>query len=58
MVDGKLPYELSGSRNSIEGKNRAESLLVQTDELKGHGKSDNIPASYAAYPPVSPVGRV
>lgn len=58
MVDGKLPYELSGSRNSIEGKNQAESLLVQTGELKGHGKSDDIPASYAAYPPVSPVGRV
>ncbi|PNY05253.1 hypothetical protein L195_g001697 [Trifolium pratense] len=43
MVDGKLPHELSGSRNFIEGKDRRESA--------------DIPASYVAYPPVSPVGR-
>lgn len=58
MVDGKLPYENSGSRNSIEGNNWRESVSVQTDELKAHGKFEDIPGSYVAYPPVSPVGRV
>ncbi|KAJ1406927.1 hypothetical protein SESBI_24741 [Sesbania bispinosa] len=58
LVDGKIPYELSGSRNSIEGRNPRETLLVQTDELKAFGKFEDIPASYVAYPPLSPVGRV
>jgi hypothetical protein len=43
MVDGKLPHELSGLRSFMEGKDRRESA--------------DIPASYVAYPPVSPVGR-
>ncbi|CAK8536057.1 unnamed protein product [Lathyrus sativus] len=59
MLDGKLPCELSGSRNSIEGTNRRQSQLVQTDDSKmAHGKSEDIPASYVAYPPISPAGRV
>ncbi|XP_061337946.1 uncharacterized protein LOC133284853 [Gastrolobium bilobum] len=58
LVDGKIPYELSESRNSIQGKNLRETLLVQTDELKAFGKFEDIPASYVAYPPHSPVGRV
>ncbi|KAK7325032.1 hypothetical protein VNO77_29061 [Canavalia gladiata] len=58
LVDGMIPYELTGSENYIEGKNSRESLLVQTDELKGFGKIEDIPASYVAYPPLSPVGRV
>ena len=58
LVDGLISYELSGSRNYIEGKNSRETLLVQTDELKAFGKLEDIPASYVAYPPLSPVGRV
>ncbi|CAI8592279.1 unnamed protein product [Vicia faba] len=59
MLDGKLPCELSGSRNSIEGTNRRQSQLVQRDDSKmAHGKSEEIPASYVAYPPISPAGRV
>ncbi|KAG4380892.1 hypothetical protein JHK82_041279 [Glycine max] len=58
LVDGLISYELSGSRNHIEGKNSRETLLVQTDELKAFGKLEDIPASYVAYPPLSPVGRV
>lgn len=57
LVDGLISYELSGSRNSVEGKNPRETLLVQTDELKAFGKFEDIPASYVAYPPLSPVGR-
>ncbi|XP_029128746.1 uncharacterized protein LOC109806379 isoform X2 [Cajanus cajan] len=58
LVDGLISCELSGSRNYIEGKNPRETLLVQTDELKAFGKIEDIPASYVAYPPLSPVGRV
>ncbi|KHN30139.1 hypothetical protein glysoja_010517 [Glycine soja] len=58
LVDGLISYELSGSRNYIEGKNSRETMLVQTDELKAFGKLEDIPASYVAYPPLSPVGRV
>ncbi|TKY48385.1 hypothetical protein E2542_SST25803 [Spatholobus suberectus] len=58
LVDGLISYELSGSRNYVEGKNPRETLLVQTDELKAFGKYEDIPASYVAYPPLSPVGRV
>ncbi|TKY57517.1 hypothetical protein E2542_SST21968 [Spatholobus suberectus] len=58
LVDGWISYELSGSRNYIEGKNPRETLLVQTDELKAFGKFEDIPASYVAYPPLSPIGRV
>ncbi|XP_061374656.1 uncharacterized protein LOC133316878 [Gastrolobium bilobum] len=58
LVDSKMPYELSGSRNSIEGKNPRETLSVQTEELKAFGKLVDIPASYVCYPPLSPVGRV
>ncbi|KAK6646098.1 hypothetical protein PHAVU_L008743 [Phaseolus vulgaris] len=58
LVDGLISYELSGSRNYMEGKNPRETVLVQTDELKASGKSEDIPATYVAYPPHSPVGRV
>ncbi|KAJ1421987.1 hypothetical protein SESBI_13315 [Sesbania bispinosa] len=58
LVDSKMPYELSGSRNSIEAKNPRETLLVQSEELKAFGKLEDIPASYVSYPPLSPVGRV
>ncbi|KAL2332164.1 hypothetical protein Fmac_019745 [Flemingia macrophylla] len=58
LVDGRISHELFGSRNYIEGKNPRETLLVQTDELKALGKIEDIPASYVAYPPLSPVGRV
>jgi len=57
-VDGLISYELSGSRNYIEGKNPRETGLVQTDELKAFGKLEDVPATYVAYPPHSPVGRV
>ncbi|CAJ1955652.1 unnamed protein product [Sphenostylis stenocarpa] len=57
LVDGLISYEL-GSRNYVEGKNPRETLLVQTDELKAFGKLEDIPATYVAYPPLSPVGRV
>ncbi|KAL1361816.1 hypothetical protein HN51_010137 [Arachis hypogaea] len=54
-----VPYELSGSRSSIEGKiPRETTLLVQNEELKAFGKLEDIPASYVSYPPHSPVGRV
>ncbi|XP_058762663.1 uncharacterized protein LOC131636037 [Vicia villosa] len=55
LVDSKMPCELSGSRNSIEGKN---TLSSQTEELKAFGKLEDIPTSYVSNPPVSPVGRV
>ncbi|KAK7272046.1 hypothetical protein RJT34_28409 [Clitoria ternatea] len=58
LVDGMIPCELSGSTNYIEEKNPRETIMVQTDELKAFGKFEDIPASYVAYPPVSPVGRV
>ncbi|XP_058748845.1 uncharacterized protein LOC131621824 [Vicia villosa] len=58
MLDGKLPCELSGSRNSIEGTNRRQSQLIQTDDSKDHSKFEGIPANYVAYPPISPAGRV
>ncbi|QCE09188.1 uncharacterized protein LOC114185883 [Vigna unguiculata] len=58
LVDGLISYELSGSRNYIEGKNPRETGLVQTDELKAFGKLEDVPATYVAYPPHSPVGRV
>lgn len=58
LVDSKIPCELSGSRDSIEGKNPRETLLVATKELKAFGKSDDMPSSYVSYPPVSPIGRV
>lgn len=57
LVDGKILYEHSGSRNSIEGKNPRETALMQTDELRVFGKFEDISASYVAYPPHSPVGR-
>lgn len=58
LVDDLISHELSGSRNYIEEKNPRETLLVQTDEVKAFGKVEDIPASYVAYPPLSPVGRV
>ncbi|KAG2371284.1 hypothetical protein LR48_Vigan05g193100 [Vigna angularis] len=58
LVDGLISYELSGSRNYIEGKNSRETGLVETDELKAFGKLEDVPATYVAYPPHSPVGRV
>jgi len=58
LVDGLISNELSGSRNHIEGKNPRETVLVQTDEPKGFGKLEDVPATYVACPPHSPVGRV
>ncbi|OIW15951.1 hypothetical protein TanjilG_04486 [Lupinus angustifolius] len=57
LVDGKMSYENSKPRSSTEGKDLTETLMVQTEELKDFVKLENIPASYIAYPPVSPVGR-
>ncbi|XP_019413891.1 PREDICTED: uncharacterized protein LOC109325784 isoform X2 [Lupinus angustifolius] len=58
LVDSKKPYDLFGSRNSIEDKNPRETLLVQAKELKAFGKLEDIPASYVSYPSPSPFGRV
>ncbi|CAL0329161.1 unnamed protein product [Lupinus luteus] len=58
LVDSKKPYDLFGSRNSIEDNNPGETLLVQTKELKAFGKLEDIPASYVSYPSLSPFGRV
>ncbi|KAK7257845.1 hypothetical protein RIF29_32108 [Crotalaria pallida] len=58
LVDSKMPYELSGSRNSGEDRNTRETLLVQTKELKALGKLEGIPASFVSNPPLSPFGRV
>ncbi|KAK4254905.1 hypothetical protein QN277_007981 [Acacia crassicarpa] len=57
LMDNKMPYELSGSRDSIEGKTSRETLSMQNDGIKVLRKLD-IPASYISYPPLSPVGRV
>ncbi|KAK7261524.1 hypothetical protein RIF29_27838 [Crotalaria pallida] len=54
LVDGKMRYDHSRPRSSIERKNLAEI----PEEPKGFGKLEDIPAGYVAYPPVSPVGRV
>ncbi|RDX86118.1 hypothetical protein CR513_32584, partial [Mucuna pruriens] len=58
LVDGLISYELSGSRNYMEGKSPRETPLVQTDEFEAFGKFEDIPASYVAYPPLSPVSRL
>ncbi|XP_028775692.1 uncharacterized protein LOC114732561 [Neltuma alba] len=58
LVDSKMPYELSGSRNYVEGKTPRETLSMQNDGIKVLRKLEDIPASYISYPPLSPVGRV
>ncbi|XP_057730950.1 uncharacterized protein LOC130946291 [Arachis stenosperma] len=58
LVDGRMPYELCRSRDSTGVKNLREMMLAQTEELKAFGTSEDTPASYVAYPPLSPVGRV
>ncbi|CAL0334113.1 unnamed protein product [Lupinus luteus] len=37
LVDSKMPYELSGSVNSIEDKNQRETLLMQAKEVGTKG---------------------
>ncbi|KAI9081901.1 hypothetical protein K1719_036163 [Acacia pycnantha] len=58
LMDSKMPYELSGSRDSIEEKTPRETLSMQNDGIKVLRKLEDIPASYISYPPLSPVGRV
>ncbi|MED6119050.1 hypothetical protein PIB30_008272 [Stylosanthes scabra] len=58
LVDGRMPYELCRSRDSVGVKNLREMMLAQTEELKAFGTPEDTPASYVAYPPLSPVGRV
>ncbi|KAF7805411.1 uncharacterized protein G2W53_037572 [Senna tora] len=58
LMDSNMPYELSGSRNSLEGKIPRETLSIQSDGIKVLRKLEDIPASYISYPPLSPVGRV
>lgn len=44
LVDGKMPRELSGPRNSVEGK----PPRVQIDGIKAFSNLGNTPASYAS----------
>ncbi|XP_054813005.1 uncharacterized protein LOC129313711 [Prosopis cineraria] len=58
LMDSKMPHELSGSRNPVEGKTPRETLSMQNDGIKVLRKLEDIPAIYISYPPLSPVGRV
>lgn len=60
LMDSKMPYELSGSQNSVEAKTPRprEALPMQSDGIKVLRKLEDIPTSYISYPPLSPVGRV
>ncbi|KAG2673298.1 hypothetical protein I3760_13G083300 [Carya illinoinensis] len=58
VLDSKKPCELSEPTDSSEGKTLEETISMQNDRIKAPDQSEELPARYLSYPPLSPVGRV
>ncbi|KAG6631336.1 hypothetical protein I3843_13G071100 [Carya illinoinensis] len=58
VLDSKKPCELSEPTDSSEGKTLEETISMQNDRIKAPDQSEELPARYVSYPPLSPVGRV
>ncbi|XP_009337363.2 uncharacterized protein LOC103929830 isoform X1 [Pyrus x bretschneideri] len=59
VLDSRNLCEFSGSRNSVQEKPFEETMLMQNDGLSAPNQMEGeVPARYASYPPLSPVGRV
>ncbi|XP_038706400.1 uncharacterized protein LOC120001944 isoform X2 [Tripterygium wilfordii] len=58
VIDSRKPCELSESSVLVEEKTYVENTMTQNDGLRAPGHFEReIPATYASYPPHSPVGR-
>ncbi|XAR58944.1 hypothetical protein NMG60_11014537 [Bertholletia excelsa] len=59
IVNSRKPYELSELSKLFRDRCYEETTFPANDGIKGPGQvMPDAPASYASYPPVSPVGRV
>lgn len=58
VLDSKKPCELSEQSVSFEEKTLGETTSMQNDRLTASNRIEEVPARYASYPPLSPVGRV
>uniref|UniRef100_A0A5B6ZNK4 DUF3527 domain-containing protein n=1 Tax=Davidia involucrata TaxID=16924 RepID=A0A5B6ZNK4_DAVIN len=59
VLNSRKPHELSELSNLSESKPCEETTLVENDGIKAPNHIQmEVPARYASYPPLSPVGRV
>ncbi|KAG2670045.1 hypothetical protein I3760_14G065300 [Carya illinoinensis] len=58
VLDSTKPCELSLPRDSIKEKTWEETRLIPSERIRTPNRIEVVPARYASYPPLSPVGRV